>query len=113
MTAREESPLIVALGETVEIRTAQRDRAMALLDRVDKLIPRASHLGHLEQRTLREAHALLVECGVRKGETDQPWVDRECTCPPRPPQLADGTNATVIRQIVVIDPACALHGERL
>lgn len=101
--ARDESPLVVALSEAVEIRTAQRDRAATLLDRLDRIIPRKSQLDPYEQATIREVEALLVECGVRKAREERTWVDRVCICT----KLADGTNASNV------NPACVLHGQRL
>lgn len=98
-----ESPLIVALSETVEIRTAQRDRALVLLEKLDKLIPGTTNLDHTAQQTLRAVDSLLVEVGLRKRPAERVWVDRICTCT----KLADGTNARHV------NPACVVHGGSL
>lgn len=74
-----------------------------LLEKLDKLIPGTTNLGHLDQVTLRAVDALLVETGVRKRPTERVWIDRICTCT----KLADGTNARHV------NPACVVHGGSL
>lgn len=62
----------------LEVRTAERDRALELLEQAERLVRRLG--GYMEsddQAVMREIRALLVSHGRREPEVRVTWVDRE------------------------------------
>lgn len=60
----------------LEVRTAERDRALDLLDAVERLVARTGGFMSAEdQDTMREVRAVLVDAGKRVDERPL-WSDR-------------------------------------
>jgi hypothetical protein len=68
--------LIPDVGESLAMRAAERDRALDLLDRLERIVPRDGFLPPAHQDVLREVRAALVELGKRAPEERAVWVDR-------------------------------------
>jgi len=67
--------LIPDVAAELEVRTAERDRALDLLDRLERIVP-AGYMPPEHQSVLRETRAALVELGKRAPEDRPVWVDR-------------------------------------
>lgn len=66
----------VVNGRT-EIVTAERDRAIDVVDQLERIITAiGGYIPHADQQWLREARALLVQHGRRAREDVVPWVNR-------------------------------------
>lgn len=59
----------------LERACAERDAALEMLDRMERAFP-GGHSSHEVQSMLREARAMLVDCGVRKSDAPPVWRDR-------------------------------------
>jgi len=63
--------------DSLEIQAARLERALELLDRLERHITRAGgYMEHTDQLDLREARAFLVEVGKRKSVAPPVWHDR-------------------------------------
>lgn len=61
----------------LEIRTAERDRALDLLEQLERVLTKiGGFMTPADQDTLRAARALLVELGRREPENRAMWQDR-------------------------------------
>lgn len=65
----------ITLVQTLETRTAERDRALELLDMLERQFPQGFSSAET-QHALRETKALLVETGKRKSDAPPVWIDR-------------------------------------
>lgn len=63
------------LRAALDVALAQRDRALAIVDRLEHAHPAGYSTGDV-QNTLREARALLEETGTRKSVAPPVWRDR-------------------------------------
>lgn len=60
----------------LEIRTAERDRLLDVVERLERIVP-PGYMEHEGQTVLYQARALLVEMGRRAPSPFAPWVDRK------------------------------------
>lgn len=70
-------PTVSELRAALEVALAQRDRALGVVDRLERMASKAGgYSSHGEQSTVREARALLEETGTRKSVAPPVWRDR-------------------------------------
>lgn len=61
----------------LDVRTAERDRALALLAQLEHTLTAiGGYMSSADQQWLREARSLLVQFGHRAPENITPWKDR-------------------------------------
>lgn len=65
------------LARILELRTAERDGALAALDSLERILTRvAGYMDPKDQEKLHAARALLIESGTRKSDAPSQWSNR-------------------------------------